>query len=109
MNSKLSARLFVLPIRDWRKSVIPFLETWVSVLPGLSSSKADEKDEKGENNPSKSVLKVNVPAELEGIAFIQVVIQKESEQLVMANICQSGTFDPSLLEEQLMLTYHVQL
>jgi len=45
------------------------------------------------------VLKVNVPAELEGIAFIQVVIQKESEQLVSANICQSGTFDPSLVED----------
>ena len=43
------------------------------------------------------MLKVNVPAELEGIAFIQVVIQKESEQLVSANICQSGTFDPSLV------------
>ena len=48
-------------------------------------------------DPPKSVLKVNVPAELEGIAFIQVVIQKESEQLVSANICQSGTFDPSLV------------
>ena len=49
--------------------------------------------------PPKSVLKVNVPAELEGIAFIQVVIQKESEQLVSANLCQSGTFDPSLVED----------
>ena len=45
------------------------------------------------------MLKVNVPAELEGIAFIQVVIQKESEQLVSANMCQSGTFDPSLVED----------
>ena len=71
--------------------------------------KADEKEEDPENptsktpsNPteaSKSVLKVNVPAELEGIAFIQVVIQKESEQLVSVNICQSGAFDPSLVED----------
>ena len=45
------------------------------------------------------MLKVNVPAELEGIAFIQVVIQKESEQLVSANIYQNGTFDPSLVED----------
>jgi len=50
-------------------------------------------------DPPKSVLKVTVPTELEGIAFIQVVIQKESEQLVSANICQNGTFDPSLVED----------
>lgn len=64
--------------------------------------KADEKSEdseSGNTDASTSVLKVNVPAELEGIAFIQVVIQKESEQLVSANICQSGAFDPSLVED----------
>ena len=67
--------------------------------------KADESEENAEggntetHDPAKSVLKVNVPAELEGIAFIQVVIQKESEQLVSTNICQNGTFDPSLVED----------
>ena len=68
--------------------------------------KADESEDAeslsdGSTNadPAKSVLKVNVPAELEGIAFIQVVIQKESEQLVSTNIYQNGTFDPSLVED----------
>lgn len=41
------------------------------------------------NKTPKSVLKVNVPSELEGIAFIQVVIQKESEQLVSTNLTQN--------------------
>ena len=40
-------------------------------------------------NAPKSALRVNVPSELEGIAFIQVVIQKESEQLVSANLSQN--------------------
>lgn len=31
--------------------------------------------------------------------IFQVVIQKESEQLVSANICQSGGFDPALVED----------
>ncbi len=48
---------------------------------------------------TKSVLRVNVPSELEGIAFIQVVIQKESEQLVNANLCQSGAFSASKIED----------
>ena len=41
------------------------------------------------NKAPKSVLRVNVPSELEGIAFIQVVIQKESEQLVSTNLTQN--------------------
>ena len=54
----------------------------------------------GANSSSKSVLKVNVPAELEGMCYIQVVIQKESEQLISStNICQNGTFDPALVED----------
>ena len=66
--------------------------------------KADQStDDSSENEVkdpnSKSVLKVNVPAELEGMAFIQVVIQKESEQLISTNICQNGTFDPALVED----------
>ena len=39
-------------------------------------------DEPQSTKAPKSALRVNVPSELEGIAFIQVVIQKESEQLV---------------------------
>jgi len=42
-----------------------------------------------QNKAPKSVLRVNVPSELEGIAFIQVVIQKESEQLVSTNLTQN--------------------
>ncbi len=40
----------------------------------------------------KSALKVNVPSELEGIAYIQVTIQKESEQLVTSNLSHLGAF-----------------
>lgn len=66
----------------------------------IKSDDKEDSDSKssGDAGP-KSVLKVNVPAELEGIAFIQVVIQRESEQLVMTNICQNGAFDPSLVED----------
>lgn len=65
--------------------------------PGLSShcsassrqhSMANEEATATSKGP-KSVLRVNVPSELEGIAFIQVVIQKESEQLVSTNLTQN--------------------
>ena len=46
-------------------------------------------DEPQSTKAPKSALRVNVPSELEGIAFIQVVIQKESEQLVSANLTQN--------------------
>ena len=35
---------------------------------------------------------MNVPSELEGIAYIQVLIQKESAQLVTANLSHTGAF-----------------
>ena len=46
-------------------------------------------DNSSTNKAPKSALRVNVPSELEGIAFIQVVIQKESEQLVSTNLSQN--------------------
>ena len=39
----------------------------------------------------RSALKVTVPSELEGIAYIQVTIQRDTEQLVSAT---SGHFSP---------------
>ena len=39
----------------------------------------------------RSALKVTVPSELEGIAYIQVTIQRDTEQLVSATI---GHFSP---------------
>ena len=59
--------------------------------PGASKPDA----EKGEESASKSALTVNVPSDLEGIAYIQVTIQKESEQLVSANFSDFGAFSPS--------------
>jgi mediator of RNA polymerase II transcription subunit 17 len=59
----------------------------------------EETDDDATTASSKSVLKVNVPSELEGIAFIQVVIQKESEQLVSTNICHGGAFDSSMVDD----------
>ena len=38
---------------------------------------------------------MNVPSELEGIAYIQVLIQKESAQLVTANLSHMGAFPGS--------------
>lgn len=38
----------------------------------------------------KSALKVTVPSELEGIAYIQVTIQRDTEQLVSATLNQFG-------------------
>ncbi|QQP56152.1 Mediator of RNA polymerase II transcription subunit 17 [Caligus rogercresseyi] len=45
-----------------------------------SSSSSTEGEEK------RSALNVSVPSELEGIAFIQVTIQKESDQMISANL-----------------------
>lgn len=58
-------------------------------------SKADENlDSQGSpsSGPSKakSALKVTVPSELEGIAYIQVTIQRDNEQLVSATLNQFG-------------------
>ena len=50
------------------------------------------KDDKRPKQP-RSALRVHVPSELEGIAFIQVVIQKESEQLVSANLSHNQNID----------------
>lgn len=55
---------------------------------GMNPSISNE-DPTTVNKGPKSVLRVNVPSELEGIAFIQVVIQKESEQLVSTNLTQN--------------------
>ena len=55
---------------------------------GMNPSISNE-DPTTANKGPKSVLRVNVPSELEGIAFIQVVIQKESEQLVSTNLTQN--------------------
>jgi len=41
-------------------------------------------------NKVKSALKVTVPSELEGIAYIQVTIQRDNEQLVSATLNQFG-------------------
>ena len=54
-----------------------------------SSRHTMDSDEPTTSRAPKSVLRVNVPSELEGIAFIQVVIQKESEQLVSTNLTQN--------------------
>merc|ERR1719186_7537 len=45
----------------------------------------------GGSGKVKSALKVTVPSELEGIAYIQVTIQRDTEQLVSATI---GHFSP---------------
>lgn len=52
-------------------------------------STIDSNESSVTNKAPKSALRVNVPSELEGIAFIQVVIQKESEQLVSTNLTQN--------------------
>jgi len=54
-------------------------ETASGASPGQASGKV------------KSALKVTVPSELEGIAYIQVTIQRDTEQLVSATI---GHFSP---------------
>ena len=54
-------------------------ETASGTSPGQASGKV------------KSALKVTVPSELEGIAYIQVTIQRDTEQLVSATI---GHFSP---------------
>ena len=43
---------------------------------------------------------MNVPSELEGIAYIQVLIQKESAQLVTANLSHMGAFPGSEAPDQ---------
>ncbi len=51
-----------------------------------ASSKEGTEEGQGAAAPTKSALKVNVPSELEDIAYIQVRIQKESDQLMVANL-----------------------
>ena len=57
----------------------------VDDLPGNAPPSSDEK-------LPKSTLRVNVPSELVGIAYIQVTIQKESEQLMTTNMSNFGSF-----------------
>merc|ERR1719367_615965 len=64
-------------------------EQGINTQPSGMNPSISNEDPATVNKGPKSVLRVNVPSELEGIAFIQVVIQKESEQLVSTNLTQN--------------------
>ena len=71
------------------------------VIKADTSSEESTETDAAKKDSNKSVLKVIVPPELEGMAYIQVQVQvqKDSEVLASANISSEGTFDSSLVED----------
>ena len=67
------------------------MATAAGVISSSSNNSSSQQSNNNNNNnnggkSAKSALKVNVPSELEGIAYIQVTIQKESEHMVTASL-----------------------
>jgi mediator of RNA polymerase II transcription subunit 17 len=71
---------------------LPVADSATAAMAAASASTAAGSSAADADKAQKSALKVNVPSELEGIAYIQVTIQKESEQLVTTNLSHFGAF-----------------
>ena len=86
----IKASLGLIKVTERRAQLIPYRSNHCECVSNnetfpYSMPSTGTKDDKRPKQP-RSALRVHVPSELEGIAFIQVVIQKESEQLVSANL-----------------------
>jgi len=66
----------------------------VSKAEAGSGAQEDTTGQEGGIPKAKSALKVTVPSELEGIAYIQVTIQRDTEQLVSATLGQLAASAP---------------